>query len=112
MYVEADSFTSSDYYVVDGGGQNYSAGENWPTTVGDTAECMVERLHNSSNGAFYDLANFNYLAFTNCYAGYNSIGNDPHNYYVMSENGIELAGPGPISSDGLAYNVNWFHAHG
>ena len=69
---------------------------------------MVERLHDAKYGYEIILANFNYLSFSNCYINSNSIGNLPHNYFVMvNNNGNALATPGPISSDGLNFNVNW-----
>jgi Peptidase A4 family len=114
MYVEVDSNFEGDgsnYYIINGGGINISMGKNWPTSIGDTGECMVERLHDSS-GNLYNLANFNYIAFSNCLISANGIGNLPHNYYVMTNGGLfpqEMAGPGPIAN-GTDYHVNWFRA--
>ena len=111
MYVYTSSNYESnavDYYIVDGGGVNYSTSTNWPLSVDDTGDCMVERLHDAKYGYEIILANFNYLSFSNCYINSNSIGNLPHNYFVMvNNNGNALATPGPISSDGLNFNVNW-----
>jgi hypothetical protein len=114
MYIEVDSNFEGggyDYYVISGGGVNITRSENWPTSIGDTGECMVERLHDS-NGNLYNLANFNYIAFSNCLVSANGIGNLPHNYYVMTNGGLfpqEMAGPGPITN-GANYRVNWFRA--
>ncbi len=77
-----------------------------PVTAGDSGECFVERVHGQT------LADFNYIAFSNCYMNGNGIGNWPHNYYVMvNSSGQEMAGPGPITNNGLNYNVNWYLSH-
>jgi hypothetical protein len=108
MYVEVDSPVAGAnvYYIVDGGGVDQSFTQNWPVTAGDSGECFVERVHGQT------LADFNYIAFSNCYMNGNGIGNWPHNYYVMvNSSGQEMAGPGPITNNGLNYNVNWYLSH-
>lgn len=108
MYVEVDSPLdgANEYYVIDGGGADQSFTRNWPVTSGDSGECFVERVQGQT------LADFNYIAFSNCYINSNGIGNWPHNYYVLDDSGgIEMAGPGPITNAGRNYNVNWFHAN-
>lgn len=113
MYIEVDSNFEGDgidYFVIDGGGANITTDQNWPTSVGDTGECMVERLFDKSSGNYYPLADFNYIAFSNCLIDGNGIGNLSHNYDVMvNSSGTKLAAPGSISG-GSNYHVNWYRA--
>lgn len=109
MYVEVDSNYGGngvDYYVINGGGINLAFSKNWPISVGDTGECMVERPNVS-----VPLAQFNYIAFSNCQINGNGIGNLPHNYDIITNSSGQLmAGVGPISSSGTDYNVTWYRA--
>ncbi|GHO79376.1 hypothetical protein KSD_71470 [Ktedonobacter sp. SOSP1-85] len=83
--------------------------ESWPLSVGDAGECMVERSHDSY-GNLITLANFNYVAFSNCQINTSGIGNLNHDYDVLNNNSGQLmAGVGPISN-GTDYRVTWYRA--
>ncbi|GHO80369.1 hypothetical protein KSD_81400 [Ktedonobacter sp. SOSP1-85] len=109
MYVEVDSnYQGSDnnYYIIDTNGLNISRTERWPLSAGDAGECIVERSHDGT-GALITLANFNYVAFSNCYMNDSGIGNWNHDYDIMTNGaGQVMADVGPISN-GINYHINW-----
>lgn len=108
MYVETDSpFNGlSVYFLIDGGGVDNAFTPNWPASSGDSGECFVEDPH--PNGPHIPLANFNYVAFSNCYMNGEGIGNRPNDTYLMySTSGQIMARPGGFYNAGLNYNVYW-----
>jgi hypothetical protein len=108
MYVYL-SDTGGDYFIMDGGGVNLTQlFSSWPVSDGMTDECAAERIFDHKHGYWLIFVDFNYIAFTNCEVNSDPIGKVRHYYTSMIDsNGNVLAYPGPISSSGLNFNMNW-----
>lgn len=113
----SDSGAAANMFVEDLSTGEYLSSTNTHLTNHSTAEWIVERPGICSSCALPGLADFRWVAFTDCYAlwngSYTSLISLPHNFSRMrSNNGSTiLASPGTIYADsgdsGAHFNVNW-----